>query len=142
MVRADFYLLAGGDPIRFVCQLTEKIWKQGNQIYIHAESMGQVDRIDQLLWTYRDISFLPHVKVSNAIPSPILIGYGNQVEKVTHREVLINIRYEIAEEATSFARIVEVVGNDEATRHAARLRYRHYRDYQIELHQHEIRARL
>lgn len=69
MTRVDFYVLSdGGDQYRavFACRLAEKALGHGMGIYIHTDGAAETGRIDQLLWTFRDGSFLPHLTVEEA----------------------------------------------------------------------------
>ena len=63
MTKVDFYLVdEPGEPalLRFACRLTQKIFSLGHQIHIHAESGRQARQLDELLWSFSDLSFLPH----------------------------------------------------------------------------------
>jgi DNA polymerase-3 subunit chi len=62
MTKIDFYLLAddGKDKPGFACRLTQKAFKQGCQIYIYSDDQALVNRMDNLLWTFQQGSFLPH----------------------------------------------------------------------------------
>ena len=63
MTQVDFYLLS--DPRAtarefFACRLSEKIIGLNQSAYIHTESNDVARYVDDLLWTYQDISFIPH----------------------------------------------------------------------------------
>ena len=59
MPKVDFYVLSEKHtPDQFVCQLVQKIWQQGHQVYIHTDHEEQASQLDTRLWTYSDISFL------------------------------------------------------------------------------------
>jgi DNA polymerase-3 subunit chi len=84
MARVDFYLLnQAGQHSRqtFACRLAEKAYRLNNTVHIHAGSRGDADRLDELLWTFRDGSFVPHERVSGSrqdAESPITIGCENE----------------------------------------------------------------
>ena len=93
MTRADFYIVPEpAIPYRFVCQLADKVRNEGYDIYVHAASREAAATIDDLLWTFRDISFLPHAAIDSADgveDCPIIIGW--QGETPARRRVLINL---------------------------------------------------
>ena len=62
MTKIDFYLLDdnGQDKSRFACRLAQKAFKQGCQIYIYADDQSLINKMDNLLWTFQQGSFLPH----------------------------------------------------------------------------------
>ena len=142
MPRADFYIVAEpAVPYRFVCQLAEKVRKEGYNIYIHTASREQAATIDDLLWTFRDISFLPHAAIDStdaAEDSPIIIGWEG--EDPQRRQVLMNVSGAAPERTDAYERIIEVVPSDPASRHQARLRYKDYRARGLEMHSHNIES--
>ena len=79
MARVDFYVLthaAAEDRNRYACTLAGKAWHEGHRVYIHASSLAEAEAIDQLLWTFKDIAFLPHelVRGHEEQDVPILVG--------------------------------------------------------------------
>ena len=94
--------------------------------------------MDDLLWTFRDISFVPH-EIYNETENngaPITIGFGNHFPN--HSQVMINLDYKIPEFAEKFSRIIEIVENNEKKKEIARQRYRQYKENEYELHNHNI----
>ena len=142
MARADFYIVdEQAAPHRFVCQLVEKVRQEGYDIYIHAASRDEAATLDGLLWTFRDISFLPHAAVDSADAvedCPVIIGWEG--ETPPPRRVLINLSDAPPAQTDGYERIVEVVPSDPDARRQARVRYKDYRDKGLELHSHNIGA--
>ena len=142
MARADFYIVdEQATPHRFVCQLVEKVRQEGYDIYIHAASRDEAAILDGLLWTFRDISFLPHAAVDAAgavEDCPVIIGWEGETPPA--RRVLINLSHAAPAQTDGYERIVEVVPSDPDARRQARVRYRDYRDKGLELHSHNIGA--
>ncbi len=80
-MRVDFYVLPDAVPdglLRLACRLTEKAWGVGHPVYLHAPSVAVAQRVDDLLWSFRQGSFVPHARLQDALPPtpPILIGEG------------------------------------------------------------------
>ena len=139
MPRVDFYIVAEPAlPYRFICQLTNKVRNEGYDIYIHAASREEALTIDDLMWTFNDISFLPHAPVDSteAGDCPIIIGWEGRDR--LRRQVLINLSGTLPEDTVDYERIIEVVPSDPGYRHQARQRYKDYRDRGLELHSHDI----
>lgn len=139
MARIDFYVLSqAGEQARqmFACRLAEKAYRLDNKVHIHAADRAAAQRIDELLWTFRDGSFVPHhVLGSSASPdSPITIGCGDAV--VDARDLLINLCEDIPAIAASFPRIAELVSSDADVKQQSRKRFAAYRDqgHQIDTH--------
>jgi DNA polymerase-3 subunit chi len=140
MTRVDFYILQHGyaDAGRFVCKLTEKAYKQGHQVYINTASDQQLRQLDDLLWTFRDGSFLPHGRycAEEQGKQPILLGHA--VEPDGPGDVLVNLANDIPAFFSRFNRVAELVSDDDTVREAARARYRFYKDRGYPLNTHTL----
>lgn len=139
MSRVDFYILSASLGVdRFACSIANKAWAAGNRVHIHTGSEQMAASIDNLLWTFRDISFVPHVIYDERSDdeTPVTIGYGNDYPGPAR--VMINLDTDIPEFAGRFDRIIEIVGGDNTDKQAARKRYRGYQRQDYELHDHKI----
>ena len=138
MARVDFYILQDQNPPeRFACAISGKIFRQGRKIHIHTDSRESAVALDDLLWTYRDISFVPHqLSDGGEGDTPITIGWTAAAAR--RDGVLINLSEKIPEFAGDFARIIEIAAANDPLRSQARERYRQYRDLGYEMHNHEI----
>jgi DNA polymerase III subunit chi len=143
MTRVDFYVLeetADTARERFACRLAEKAWRLKHAVYLHAASDTEAQRLDALLWTFSDRSFVPHVLESAeldaelAAATPVRIGAG--AAPSFEAELLINLDFEVPDFFSRFERVAEIVGGDDAQRARARERFRYYRDrgYALETH--------
>ena len=142
-MRVDFYLLAGAAPQsreRFVCRLAELAWQRGNGVYIYTPQPGQANFVDRLLWTFRDISFVPHDLYPQSSDSLAPVRIGSAAEACPQTSVLITLAPQIAPFFQTYARIAEVLDSTPAVREAGRARYRAYREWGAQLEMHEIAA--
>ena len=139
MPRVDFYLLSNESGMyKFACIMASKAWSAGNHVYMYTETEDTAKKLDDLLWTFRDISFVPH-EIYNGTESnevPITIGFGNHFPN--HSQVMIILDYIIPEFAEKFSRIIEIVENNEKKKKIARQRYRQYKESKYELYNHNI----
>jgi DNA polymerase-3 subunit chi len=143
MTRVDFYVLeddAEQARERFACRLVEKAWRLKNTVYLHAASPVAAQRLDALLWTWSDRSFLPHVLAEPdldadlAAATPVRIGTG--AEPGFEAQLLVNLDREVPLFFSRFDRVAEIVGGSDEERALARDRFRFYRDrgYALETH--------
>jgi DNA polymerase-3 subunit chi len=125
-----FYILPTAstqERLLFACKLVEKIYRsEGQPCYVLTDSLAQSQRFDDLLWTFRAGSFIPHQLYSadSADLSPyqkVLIGF-EPAPQGWHKLVL-NLSSQIVTQAE---RVLEILDNSEQTKAAGRLRYRHY----------------
>ncbi len=141
MPRIDFYLLDDPAPkgvALLACRLAEKAFLLGHSIYIQAASEEQAQALDNLLWTFKQGSFLPHALHigSDGKTAPILIRQG--VEPHAAAAVLINLDTGMPASYSRYERVAELVGPGEAARQQARQRFRAYRDSGCELNTHNL----
>ena len=106
MSRVDFYVLAqAGEHARhaFACRLAEKAYRLDNTVHIHANNRADAQRLDELLWTFRDGSFVPHHLLGTEradLPSPVTIGHDEQL--ADGRDLLINLCDDVPSFAEGF----------------------------------------
>jgi DNA polymerase-3 subunit chi len=142
MTRISFYILnAKGEAERqaFACRLVEKIYHQGQQIYIHTHNAAHSKAVDEALWTYRAESFIPHDihQVDIRPVAPILIGYGETTPPHL-MDVLINLTDEQPLFFSQFNRVAEILDNTDIVKAAGRERYQFYKHRGYELDTHNI----
>ena len=139
MSRVDFYILPdGSNSERFACAIAAKAWSSGNRVHIHTQSEERSIKFNDLLWIYKDISFVPH-EIFNEnidIETPVTINHNSSIPESS--QVMINLGDDIPVFATKFERVVEIVGGNEASKQAARERYRQYKDSDYDIHNHKI----
>ena len=134
MSRVDFYILPEQRTLEhFVCSIAEEYFRQGERVFIHTLSDNFATKIDELLWTYSDTSFLPHGIYPDESEAPILIG--NLKNFTDNRVVVINLSDQMP---TNNQHIIEIVSGNKAQRQQARDKYATYRDEGHELHHHHI----
>ena len=141
MTRIDFYIVdsdTAESRALTACRLAEKAYSLDNQIYIHTANESQTKQLDDLLWTYRAGSFVPHQCLpSNAEAGcPVLIGHVEAPESIN--QVLINLDAAVPMFFSRFERVVEIVSQDESQRQQARDRFKFYRDRGYDLHTHNL----
>ena len=127
--RIDFYILAAKDPasrLHFACRLTEKAYALQHEVYAHAETPEEARQLDDMLWTFRQGSFVPHTLIDDGDQrAPVRIGTPEQAQ--TEGELLINLTAAAPDFAANFSRVAEIVDNTEAAKKAGRERFRQYR---------------
>ena len=140
-IRVDFYLLNSSEPqavYLVVCRLLEKAYQRGHRVFVYCESQKNAEYLDELLWTYKDDSFIPHNLQGEGPepPPPVQIGYG--AEPRGFNDILLNMALSVPPFFSRFRRIMEVVAANDASKEISRTHYREYRSKQCDLHTHNI----
>ena len=141
--RVDFYLLEASEPqarFQFACRLTEKAYSLQNRVYAHTQSAADAQRLDELLWTFRQGSFVPHQLLTDKYDdrTPVAIGTGEN--RASEGDLLINLAESAPEFAGGFGRIAEIISGDEASKQAGRERFKYYRELGITPETHTIKS--
>jgi DNA polymerase-3 subunit chi len=140
--KVDFYVIGGSGTEtrqRFACRLAEKAYRLNNTVHIHAADRQAVQQIDDLLWTFRDGSFVPHEVLDAAAAesrAPVTIGCDSAPPR--NCDLLINLSEEFPEIAESFPRVAEIVTSDENARALSRKRFVDYRERGHTLDTHKL----
>ena len=147
MTKVSFYVLqgepAGGNGrMGLACRIAEKALRKaigsGQRSYIHCPDESTLNALDDLLWTFRQGSFVAHERL-DAIQdwndaAPVIIGAREPPGELN--AVLINLAQDVPLFFSRFVRVAEVI--DEAGREAGRQRYQFYRDRGYPLETHKI----
>ncbi|CAL7963888.1 DNA polymerase III subunit chi [Gammaproteobacteria bacterium] len=137
-LKAAFYILTEPTPKArdlYACRVIEKAFSNGQTVYVHAATVAEAQSFDVQLWTFRDISFVPHEIYNQNLNSaaPVLIGYD--AVPTGKKDILINLTSETPSFYQQFDHIIEVIPNDANLKAAARKRYQVYQSsgYKIEI---------
>jgi len=137
----DFYVLNDTSSQRslyFACELLEKAYLENQRAYVHTPSNPEAERLDTLLWTYRDDSFLPHqIWSPQNLDCPILIG-ANRDYAADTRDLLINLDMAVPAFYKQFKRVIEIIFNDASVQQLGRERFKQYRADQCEINTHKL----
>ena len=142
MTDVKFYVLDNGNETarrHFACRLAEKLYRSENPVHILTRDAAQDSEIDELLWTFRDGSFVPHDVIAPGQPlgdAPVTIGVRAPSGQQT--PVVINLADDIPEPESGWSCIAEIVGNDDASRQESRRRYARYRELGHTLETHKL----
>ena len=142
MARVDFYILSEQGPREryvFACRLAEKAYRLDNTVHIHAGSPEIAAQLDDLLWTFRDGSFVPHDLLAPSSAdrnSPVTIGCDTGPEG--SRDLLINLCDDVPPFADTFPRVAELVSSDDDCKRESRKRFVAYRDNGHTLETHNV----
>jgi DNA polymerase-3 subunit chi len=135
MAELFFYTLkeAGGNArLRQACVLTEQAFLAGERVLVWLGGPDEMARFDDLLWSFGDRSFVPHEPLAAnpaASEAPVQLHAGTLPESVsTAFSTLVTLREEPAPETLRFARVIEVIDAEPASRNAGRARFRWYRE--------------
>lgn len=127
MTRIDFHLNVA-DHLLYTCRLIRKAYGSGLKIVCYSTQPALLARLDEMLWSFSEDDFLPHVVSGHPdVPhTPIVLTHT--ADDITHYDLLINLDTQWPPFFARFDRLIEIVGTDETNKEAARVRYRFYKE--------------
>lgn len=137
MTRIDFYQItqSNHNADDLVCTLCHKAYQNNKKVLLLTADEQQSERLDRLLWTQHDDSFVPHdQQEQDGFITPILINH--QADPRGERDLLINLSEEIPVYFAQFERVLELV--TEQNKSTARSHYSYYKDRGYELNHHTL----
>lgn len=137
-MNVDFYILETTSPLKswqFTCQLIEQRYQQKQSIYVAMASADELTRMDTLLWTFKDISFIPHVVDQDPHQSaPVIVGLNeNTTTTRPPYDVFFNLSNQIPHALNNITTLIEIVFAQAVVQQSARERFRYYRDLGLTL---------
>lgn len=137
MTQIDFYQIIQSRHTAdgLVCKLCHKAYQSQQNVLLLTSDQQQTDRLDRLLWTSDETSFLPHDQSEQeGLLTPVLINHV--ADPQGDRQLLINLTEQVPEFFAQFERVIELV--TEQNKSLARSHYSYYKDRGYELKHHTL----
>ena len=119
------------DPLDYACRLLRKAHRSGARVAVHGEA-ALLDRLDQQLWVFEPLEFIPHVLLprdagdaDRLARTPVVLVRPGASAPAACR-VAVSLGGAEVGDATSYDRVIAIVGTDPEERDAARRRWRDY----------------
>ncbi len=111
--------------LNFACRLAKKAFEEGRQLIVYAPH--NADEFDRSLWTFAQLSFIPHVRAGSALAAetPIVIAVDDSA--LTHHEALLNLDDTPPPFFSRFEHLREIVSTEEEDKAMARERLKFYK---------------
>jgi len=142
MPEVTFYVLASdAEPQRllFACRLVEKAYRSGSYCYVLTANDAQAERLDDLLWTFRAGSFIPHQRYEGELPAlDNVILIGSLEPPARWQKLIVNLSGQGPQQIDQTERILEILDDNPEIKAEGRLRYRRYQQSGIEVVTHKV----
>jgi DNA polymerase-3 subunit chi len=126
MTRIDFHSDVP-NKTAYACRLVRKARAADCRIVIFNDNPAELAELDEMLWTFSELDFLPHVRVGDklAAQTPVVLTDSDAVD-LPHHQLLINLSALTPAPFARFERMLEIVSANDADKSAGRERYRFY----------------
>lgn len=128
MTRIDFHSNVP-NKLAYACRLVRKARAAQCKIVLLTSQRNELTQLDQLLWSFSEQDFLPHVHATDPLApqTPIILTEDEHID-LPHHHVLINLSNQQPQHFARFERMFEIISADEADKAAGRERYRFYKE--------------
>lgn len=137
-MHVDFYILASdnlAERDQFACQIIEQAFLSHHKLFVATHSADQAQQLDELLWTFRPDSFVPHAQ-AGTIAAPVIIG--TLAQSRPGYDVWVNLSNQQPPIDPEVQQLIEIVAKIPDHQQAARDRFRQYRELGYVLNTHNI----
>ena len=127
MTQIDFHTNVG-DKIAYACRLLRKAYSARNRIVVVTEDAAQLAALDQALWAFSDVDFLPHAHVNDPkAPDSAIVLTDSDDGELPQADLLVNLARRAPAQFENFPRLIEVIATDEDDAAAGRQRFVAYK---------------
>ncbi|EPG35699.1 DNA polymerase III subunit chi [Acinetobacter colistiniresistens] len=129
MAQISFYLFENSAErqVESACRLCRKILNQHPQIWWYCTDADLQTELDELLWRFDPVSFIPHG--IDQVTSPVCIS----AELPPSSDwIVFNFNNHALEQTQDFRHIIEIIENNEAAKQIGREKFKMYRRLGIE----------
>ena len=136
-----FFYHGAADKIAAACALLSGAYAKKKPMLVFAPEKEIANSVDRMLWTQPVLSFVPHCRADSplAAETPILIT--DSLEALPQDERLMNLSQIVPPGFSRFQSLIEVVGQADDERAAARDRVKFYKDRGYEVRYFDLSER-
>ena len=133
------------DVLKSVCIIISQYYKKGDKIAINVTDDETLDMLDKKLWTFEQISFLPHCTIDEFDETCDIVLFKleqNDFKKyINDFNVIVNLTTEYCNVEFSdkpINRFIEIVTSDENQKKISREKFKYYQDKGIKVNYESI----
>ena len=110
-MQAIIYKSVLPDYTKALCKLIETIWLRSNKVIIYCQDALKLQKMDEVLWSYEQLSFLPHVLDNdNIAPSTPVVLTSNE-RNINNANIIVCLEPNMPNFAGSFEKLIYMYGN-------------------------------
>jgi DNA polymerase III subunit chi len=139
MTQIDFHILSETNldaRYLYCCRLVEKIASLNHKILIVVDNQTQAAEMDDLLWSFKPESFIPHQLIGGEESVNVEISFNSEALG-DHQDVLIILSQNIPQRFSRFSRVCEIVVQENNVLNATREHYKFYKERGYPIQQHK-----
>lgn len=136
-----FFYHGAADKLAAACALLGKACAQKKPVLVYAPQAEVAGMLDRLLWTQPALGFVPHCRADSPLATETAILLTDSLEQLPQDERLMNLGPAVPPGFSRFQSLIEVVGQEDEDRSAARERVKFYKDRGYEIRYFDLSER-
>ena len=128
-----FFYHNATDRLAAAAALIGKAAMQKKSLLVYAPDSEIASTLDRQLWTQQPTGFVPHVRSNSPLAAETPVVIADTLDSPMQSERLFNLSAEIPPGFSRFTSVIEVIGQEDAERHAGRERVKFYKDRGYEI---------
>jgi DNA polymerase III subunit chi len=127
------------NKVQYACKLLRKATSTGARVAVLAPP-ELLARLDTELWTFSALDFIAHTRAPcpPEVQARTPVVLCDDADQAQGYGVLVNLTPTVPQGFERFERVIEVVSLDDADRHAARRRWKHYTELGYDITRHDL----
>lgn len=122
-----FFYHGASDKVAAACALLGGAYAQKKPMLVYAPENDVASGVDRSLWTQPALGFVPHCRADSPLAGETPILLTDNLDAPAQTDRLMNLGKAVPPGFERFQRLIEVVGQDEDDRQAARQRVALYK---------------
>ena len=123
-----FFYHGAADKIAAACALLGGAYAQKKPMLVYAPEKELANSLDRHLWMQPALGFVPHCRADSPLAGETPVLITDNLDQPAQTDRLMNLDHAAPPGFERFQRLIEVVGQDEDDRLAARTRVKFYKD--------------
>ena len=129
-----FILNKSYDLKKSICQIIKIYYKQKYKIVVKTNDKPLLSDLDDMLWTFEQISFIPHCTRYNFDEEASVLLCDDKYDYDANKyNVLFNLNMKEKEKNNDFGILIEIVTQNESQKDYAREKYTYYKNNNIDI---------
>lgn len=136
-----FFYHGAADKVAAACALLGGAYAQKKPMLVFAPDKELASNIDRHLWMQPALGFVPHCSADSSLASETPVLITDRLDSPAQFDRLMNLDHNAPPGFERFQRLIEVVGQDDDDRLAARARVKFYKDSGCEVQYFDLSKR-
>lgn len=106
MTEGNFYTLVKSQWNKSLPKLLEQIISRGNKVHVFCDDEAFMNELDNLIWTFEQLAFVPHGTFKDPMPEVTPIILSTEENKLNNANILVITGKKLPSNLSDFDKII------------------------------------